>query len=131
MTANKPQVTVIGGGMICHDQILPSLYHLQRQGRIGAISVCASTYDTVRKLADAELHRAFPGQSFRMYPPGPTETRQPELYREAIAIWEAALGTSHPDVGRGLMNLAAFYDAFGVKEGDKMYLPPNRRVTIW
>jgi len=28
-------------------------------------------------------------------------------------------------------NQAAFYDAFGVKEGDRMYLAPDRRVTIW
>src|SRR5689334_11291332 len=71
--------------MIVHDQILPSLYQLQRLGRIGAISVCASTHETVRRLAGAEtIARAFPGQSFRALPerPGP---RKPELYREAIA----------------------------------------------
>jgi predicted metalloendopeptidase len=28
-------------------------------------------------------------------------------------------------------NQAAFYDAFGVKPGDKMYLPPEQRVTLW
>jgi putative endopeptidase len=35
---------------------------------------------------------------------------------------------------RGLVperNQDAFYDAFGVKEGDQMYLPPEQRVTIW
>ena len=40
--SNKPQVTVVGGGMITHDQILPSLYQLQRVGRIGDVTVCAS-----------------------------------------------------------------------------------------
>jgi predicted metalloendopeptidase len=30
-----------------------------------------------------------------------------------------------------LRNQPAFYEAFGVKEGDKMYLAPNERVTIW
>ncbi|HEX9171789.1 MAG TPA: M13-type metalloendopeptidase [Telluria sp.] len=30
-----------------------------------------------------------------------------------------------------MMNQAAFYEAFGVKEGDKMYLAPQERVTIW
>ncbi len=30
-----------------------------------------------------------------------------------------------------LMNQPAFYEAFGVKEGDKMYLPPKDRVSIW
>jgi predicted metalloendopeptidase len=30
-----------------------------------------------------------------------------------------------------LRNQAAFYEAFGIKEGDKMYLAPKDRVTIW
>jgi putative endopeptidase len=30
-----------------------------------------------------------------------------------------------------VMNLPEFYEAFGVKEGDKMYLAPKDRVTIW
>jgi putative endopeptidase len=30
-----------------------------------------------------------------------------------------------------LRNQDAFYEAFGVKEGDKMYLKPEERVTIW
>ena len=30
-----------------------------------------------------------------------------------------------------LMNHPAFYEAFGVKPGDKMYLPPEQRVSIW
>jgi putative endopeptidase len=30
-----------------------------------------------------------------------------------------------------VMNQPGFYEAFGVKEGDKMYLPPKDRVTIW
>src|SRR6266516_4329016 len=79
------EVLIIGGGMIVHDQILPSLYHLQRQSRIGDITVCASTFETVKKLAEAELlQRAFPGQTFRMLPESAGE-RQPELYRDAIA----------------------------------------------
>ena len=28
-------------------------------------------------------------------------------------------------------NMPAFYEAFGVKEGDGMYLPPEDRVSIW
>jgi predicted metalloendopeptidase len=30
-----------------------------------------------------------------------------------------------------LQNQPAFYKAFNVKEGDRMYLPPEKRVTIW
>jgi predicted metalloendopeptidase len=29
------------------------------------------------------------------------------------------------------MNQAPFYEAFGIKDGDKMYLPPEQRVTLW
>jgi len=28
-------------------------------------------------------------------------------------------------------NQDAFYSAFGLKPGDKMYLPPDQRVHIW
>jgi predicted dehydrogenase len=72
--------------MIVHDQILPSLYHLQRQGRVAEIAVCASRHQTVRALADAEgLLRAFPGQRFDMYPESDAGGPQPELFRERLA----------------------------------------------
>jgi predicted dehydrogenase len=72
-----PEVLIAGGGMIVHDQSLPSLYHLQRQGLAGEIGVCDLRPDALRKLAEAEtLRRAFPGQRFRMYP---------GIFREAIA----------------------------------------------
>jgi predicted dehydrogenase len=81
-----PEVLIIGGGMIVHDQILPSLYHMQRESRIGGITVCAATHQTVRALAETEtLRRAFPGQSFRMFPESDAGGRKPELYREVLA----------------------------------------------
>ena len=30
-----------------------------------------------------------------------------------------------------IRNIPEFYEAFGVKEGDKLWLPPDRRVRIW
>jgi putative endopeptidase len=30
-----------------------------------------------------------------------------------------------------IRNLTEFYDAFGVKQGDKLWLPPEKRVRIW
>lgn len=77
------QALIVGGGMITHDQLLPALYHIQRQGRLGPIAVCASRFATVRDLARAEtLLRAFPGQSFRAWPdrdgpPSRTSTTKP------------------------------------------------------
>ena len=40
--SNKPiDVTIVGGGMITNDLILPSIYHLQRTGVVNSINVCA------------------------------------------------------------------------------------------
>jgi D-galacturonate reductase len=81
----RPEVLIVGGGMIVHDQILPSLYHLQRQGVMSEIAVCASRHETVRALAESGgLLRAFPGQRFRMYPESDSAGRQPELFREML-----------------------------------------------
>jgi predicted dehydrogenase len=61
-----PDVLVVGGGMIVLVQILPSLYQLQRLGRIGSIAVCARRAETLEALASSELLKeAFPGQTFR------------------------------------------------------------------
>jgi D-galacturonate reductase len=70
------QVIIAGGGMIAHDQILPSFFQLQRLGQVDRITVCARHASTLDALAGAEvLQQAFPGQSFdRVVGP----------YREAI-----------------------------------------------
>jgi predicted dehydrogenase len=82
-----PQVLIVGGGMITHDQLLPSLYQMQRNGRVGEISVCALNGRAWRALAEAEdIVRAFPSQSFKGYPEGGDPDRaQPDLYAELIA----------------------------------------------
>ncbi|MEK7409041.1 MAG: Gfo/Idh/MocA family oxidoreductase [Acidobacteriota bacterium] len=85
---SAPQVTIVGGGMITHDQLLPSLYHMQRQGSIGEIAVCALTARPLKELVESEiLCRAFPGQSFRAWPDlgGGLDRPRPDLYREVIA----------------------------------------------
>jgi len=82
------QVVVVGGGMITHDQLLPSLYHLQRMGQVGPIVICALNSPPLRALAEAKgLGEAFPGQSFQPIPPleEPPENTYPQLFREAIA----------------------------------------------
>ena len=59
-------VLIVGGGMITADVLLPSLYELQRQGRVGSLTVCARTQPTLDKLtADRLLVRAFPSQRFQ------------------------------------------------------------------
>ena len=84
----KPQVAVVGGGMITQVQILPSLYHLQRQEYIGDIHICALNSAPLKTLAaDESLARAFPGQSFTASPSLDTDPNEmfPDSFKELIA----------------------------------------------
>jgi predicted dehydrogenase len=84
----KLEVVVVGGGMITHDQVLPSLYHLQRQDVIGSIKICALNSSPLQALAESErFSEAFPGQTFESSPAldTPPDEMHPDLFREAIA----------------------------------------------
>jgi D-galacturonate reductase len=83
----QPEVTIVGGGMITHDQILPSLFQMQRNGVIGEITVTALRPQILWELRRAEIWaRAFPGQHFRAVPEAAeTGDPDPELYKRVIA----------------------------------------------
>jgi putative endopeptidase len=54
--------------------------------------------------------------------------------REAEAMQRVKTDPHSPPAVRGtapVLNQAGFYQAFEVKPGDKMYLPPAQRVSIW
>ena len=54
--------------------------------------------------------------------------------REAETIQRIKADPHSPSAVRGaapVVNQGGFYSAFGVKPGDKMYLPPEQRVNIW
>ncbi len=54
--------------------------------------------------------------------------------RDSLLIMRLKTDPHSPDAIRGQvpeMNQAPFYDAFGVMPGDQMYLPPERRVSMW
>ena len=74
--------------MITHDQILPSVYHLQRQGMIGDLKICALNSAPLRELAESPAYgEAFPGQGFEALPSLDTDPGEmyPDLYKEVIA----------------------------------------------
>jgi putative endopeptidase len=57
-----------------------------------------------------------------------------EKAREAFRIERLKVDPHAPGQFRAdgsLRNQPAFYEAFGVKSGDGMYLPPDQRTTIW
>ncbi|MCX7032116.1 MAG: Gfo/Idh/MocA family oxidoreductase [Spirochaetes bacterium] len=86
---NEPlQLTIVGGGMITADQLLPSIYHLQRTGVVGEISICALNNAPLTALRDDPgLAAAFPGQHFTPHPSfnEPRDRQFPGLYREVLA----------------------------------------------
>ena len=79
--------TIVGGGMIVHDQILPSIYHLQRLGHVGDIDVVATQATRLRDLINPRFEQAFPAQTFTPHPAfdGPAGTRHPDLWREVVS----------------------------------------------
>jgi len=85
----KPPVVVVGGGMITEIQILPTLYHLQRIGLVGEISIVALNGRPLKKIADNDtLKKAFPGQSFKPFPDFSRvslDEPYPDLYRQVLA----------------------------------------------
>jgi len=81
-------VVIVGGGMITHDQILPSIYQLRRLGQVGAIKICALNSSPLRALAgEPAFAQAFPGMDFEPFPTLDTspEVVRPDLYIEVIA----------------------------------------------
>lgn len=81
------QVTMIGGGMIAQTQLLPSLYHLRRQGLIGPISVVARHSKLLRELARTPaLLEHFPGQAFEAHPALNEDPHKshPDMYQRVI-----------------------------------------------
>ena len=54
--------------------------------------------------------------------------------RDEAMINQIKVGPHSPGMYRAngaVINHPAFHEAFGIKEGDKMYVPPKERVSIW
>ena len=76
---DSPQVTIVGGGMITQIQLLPTVYHLQREGALGEIHICALNAEPLATLkADPTLARAFPGR-FYCHNDKPTQSERPRV----------------------------------------------------
>ncbi len=81
-------VTIVGGGMITNDLILPSVYHLQRMGVVGDINICSLNNPPLKALKEnKEIQDAFPGQDFTAYPSLSElpDKNLPELYKEVLS----------------------------------------------
>ena len=81
-------VTLIGGGMITADLILPALYQLKRQELVGSIDICSLNSLPLKALAEnSDINEAFPEMSFNPHPAltEPEDRNFPDLYREVLA----------------------------------------------
>jgi predicted dehydrogenase len=86
--SDKPQVCIVGGGMITQVQILPSFYQLQRMGTVGQIHICALDSGPLKTVAEDEtLKKAFPGHSFTAHPSLDTDPAKkfPDMFKEVIS----------------------------------------------
>lgn len=85
---NPLDVTIVGGGMITLDLILPVVYHLQRTGIVNDINVCSLDSEPLKALKNSDtIQQAFPDQDFNAYPAlsEPVQNKHPDLYKEVIA----------------------------------------------
>ena len=85
--AHSVDVTIVGGGMITNDLLLPSVFHLQRTGVVDHINICALDTPPLKALQESPgMRQAFPGQSFTAFPDfsHPPEKKFPELYRKVL-----------------------------------------------
>ena len=81
-------VTIIGGGMITQDLILPVVYHLKRTGTVNAIDICALNSAPLKSLKEnPTLLEAFPEQDFIPHPSleEPDDKIFPDLYKDVLA----------------------------------------------
>ncbi len=86
--AKKIDITIVGGGMITNDLLLPSIYHLQRTRIVGEINICALNNPPLKALkGNAVIKEAFPEQDFTPYPSleENQDKNSPELYKEVLS----------------------------------------------
>ncbi len=84
-SAGSNQVTMIGGGMITEIQLLPTIYHLQRDGLVGEIHLCAEQGSRLRQLQESPLLReGFGGHRFTPHP-DPAQAIPRSAYRSCTS----------------------------------------------
>ena len=78
----KVDVLVIGGGMICEDAVLPTLFQERARGNVGKLQVVSLNAAIIQRLRDV-----FPNDEFEGYPDPKTnapDDNQFDLYKELI-----------------------------------------------
>ncbi len=90
--APRPPALLIGAGMIAHDQVLPALLQMRREGALGEVRVCSQRTRSVERLASApSLRRAFPDVGFVPVLDSAAQRSEPrpDHYKAALASMPA------------------------------------------
>ncbi|MEJ8568247.1 M13 family metallopeptidase [Elongatibacter sediminis] len=100
-------------------------------GDLGGLSIAYKAYQLSLDGAEAPVIDGWTGDQrfFLGWARAWREKRRPEEEKRLLTI-----DTHSPTKFRAngaAVNVPAFYEAFDVKEGDGMYLPPEDRVKIW
>lgn len=91
-------------------------------------------YTAYLKTAEAKANKSVDGftpaqRFFLSYANVWADNIRPEEIRRRTQMDEHSLGRWR--VNATLKNIDAFYEAFGIREGDAMYIAPKDRVVIW
>jgi len=79
----KVDVLVIGGGMICEDMVLPTLFQERRRGNVGRLQVVSLNAGIIKRLREV-----FPDEEFEGIPDPdthPLDKDMPTEYKRLIA----------------------------------------------
>ena len=100
-------------------------------GDVGGLSMAYRAYKLATKGMDVPVIDGFTGDQrfFLAWAQVWRSAQREENYRDRLRTDEHS-----PEEYRAngaVRNLDAWYEAFGVKPGDAMYLPPEERVRIW
>jgi len=79
----KVDILVIGGGMICEDAVLPTLFQERRKGNVGKLQVVSLNAGIIQRL-----RTVFPDEKFEGVPDPdkfPLDENRPEEYKRLLA----------------------------------------------
>lgn len=100
-------------------------------GDVGGLSMAYRAYKIATKGMDVPVIDGFTGDQrfFMAWAQVWRSAQREENYRNRLRT-DPHSPEEYRTIG-AVRNLDAWYEAFGVKPGDKLYLPPEERVRIW
>ena len=93
------------------------------------LQISFNTYQSEMRGKPPELIRGIPGE--RMFFYFFADSNVDESYHPPLRTHWIAHAPGYFNTNATVRNLQGFYDAFGVRPMDALYLPDNQRITLW